>query len=820
MAGPLSLAQAPSPAPTRKAADRGTRVSIIVLDENGVAVPGAHVALGSPPILFCETDHAGRCSFHVARPGTYPMRIEKPGYYRLNVPEVRAGETESIEATLTHQQEIKETVDVVESQPAIDAERTARSEVLTSNEILNVPYPTSRDIRQALSLLPGIVRDQSGFVHVGGASITQTLNILDGFNIGPPATSFADVHVSADAVRAIDAETARYSAEYGKGTSVLGMTTGIGDDKFRFSATNFIPSFQLRKGLNFNQWVPRATISGPIRKGRAWFFLAPDAEYDLTIVKELPDNADRANSWRVSNLAKAQVNITPGNILSTELLVNGFHARHAGLSIFNPVETTLNQRATAWMAAIRDQHYFHSGALVETGIAVDQFSNSSTPLGTDPYAIAPGNIHGSYFEATYGDARRVEGTANIYLAPAHWHGRHEFKFGFNGNSINYSRRFFRDTIFMLRPDSSRVRESFFPGAPRLQISNFEAAGYVQDRWSITNRLLVEAGLRLDWDQIIRESLVSPRLAATYMFGGEGETKLSAGIGVFHQATNLELIARPQSGTREDTFFASDGITPLDPPVLTRFIVNPGSLEEPRFLSWTAALEHKLPRAVYARLDFVQKRNDNGFVFLNMNPALTLGDYVLTNRRHDRYKAITLTLRHSFHEAYPFMIAYTRSSARTNAVFDFNPSTPVIGNQQSGPLSWDTPNRLLSWGWAPFVKRTTLGYALEWRDGYPFSAVDSSQQVAGPAQSFRFPRFFTLAVSLERRFQLLGYYLALRASVENITNRRNPTFVQNNIDAPDFLTFGGTGHRNVTARIRFLGRTKAKDSTATPAPTGP
>ncbi|HYG99420.1 MAG TPA: hypothetical protein VD837_09840 [Terriglobales bacterium] len=807
-------AQVSRPTVPATATAQHARLTVTVLDENGVAVPSAHIFLGTtPPVLHCETNHAGRCTFRLAGTGVYAMRIEKAGFYQLNVPEVHTGQTDFIEVTINHQQEVRETVDVVESQPAIDAERTARTEVLTTNEILNVPYATSRDIRQALPLLPGIVRDQSGNIHVGGASITQTLNLLDGFNIGVPTTSFAELHVSADAVRAIDAETARYSAEHGKGTSVLGLNTGIGDDKLRFSATNFIPSFQLRKGLNLNQWVPRATLSGPIRKGRAWFFLAPDAEYDLTIVKELPDGADRAQSWRASNLAKMQVNITPANILTTELLLNTFHAKNAGLSIFNPVETTLNERATSWMAAIRDQHYFRSGALIEAGAAVTHFSNRSTPLGTTPYVIEPGNIHGSYFETTYGEARRVQGFANVYLAPVQWRGRHDLKFGMDASSINYDRRFSRDSIFMLRADGSRGRESYFPGTPRLAVSNFEGAGYVQDRWSATSRLLVEAGLRLDWDQIIRDALLSPRIAATYMIGGAGETKVSAGLGVFHQSTNLDLIGRSQAGSRLDVFYAADGVTPLAPPTVTRFVVNRSAVEEPRFLNWSIGLEHKLPHAVYARLDFVQKRGNNGFVFLNVDPGLALGEYRLRNLRRDRYNAVTLTLRHTFREAYPVLLAYTRSSARTNAAFDFNPSSPVIGTQQPGALPWDTPNRIVAWGWAPFVKKTTLGYAMEWRDGYPFSAVNSLQQIAGRAQSYRYPDYFTLAVSLERRFHLLGYHLAIRGTIENITNRRNPTSVENNIDAPGFLTFGGTGHRTMNGRIRFLGRSKDKDKAA-------
>ena len=50
-------------------------------------------------------------------------------------------------------------------------------------------------------------------------------------------------------------------------------------------------------------------------RNRAWFFDGLEAEYDNIYIEELPPNADTNHLWRGSNLAEAQVNLTPANIL-------------------------------------------------------------------------------------------------------------------------------------------------------------------------------------------------------------------------------------------------------------------------------------------------------------------------------------------------------------------------------------------------------------------------------------------------------------------------------------------------------------------------
>ncbi len=784
---------------------------VVVTDENGVAVSSVHLVLersNGGGRFKGETDYAGRYTFVDLSPGSYRFRAEKEGFYATILDDVQVGHISRLEVTLTHQREFVEVMDVHYSPPAIDPLKTATEESLSDQEIVNLPYPTTRDIRNILPLMPGVLQDATGQVHINGSATEQIFSQLDGFNIAHPVTGRLTLRVNADAVRRIEVRASRYSAEYGKGSGgTLNLLTGMGDDRYRFSATNFIPSLQNRKGIHLKEWTPRATFSGPLRRGRAWFFEAPDGEYNLNIVNELPAGADRNRVWRLSNLAKAQVNWTASNILTASFLINRFEANHAGLSPFDPSETTVHQSRRAFLLTLKNQTYFSGGWLLDLGWGMSEFRTDDRPMGDAPYIIRPGGTKGNFFKRTVERARRHQWIANLYLPPAAWHGRHEFKVGVDLDAVTFWASVQRRPILVQRQDGTLARRITFVTPPQLGRRNVEISGYAQDRWLMTRRLLMELGVRFDWDEIVRRFLISPRWASSWLLTADGQTKLAVGVGLFYDPSNLALITRPLAGRRLDEFFDERGRPRAVEPSETMFQVNERSLRAPRFLNWSIGLERKLPASLYLRVEFVQKRGRHGWTFINRTGADVHGEhrFALASVRRDRYDALQVTIRRTLRERYKLFASYTRSSARSNAVLDFNLDNPLFSQQMGGRLPWDAPNRFLSWGWLPLIKGFELGYTVEWRDGYPFNVVNEDQQLVEPPGSRRFPDYFSLNVHLERRFHLFGFQWALRAGFNNLTDHANPTVVNNNVDSPDFLTFSGLQGRSFTGRIRFLGR---------------
>ena len=822
----LSTAAAQStPAPT-----------IAVTDETGVAVSSARVTLQSPsqPAARCQTDFTGRCPFPALPAGQYQLRVEKEGFYALVEPSVQLTHGSTIEVSISHQQEVREVVDVHESPPAIDPAQVSAQETISGLDVINIVFPTNHDYRNAINFIPGVVQDQAGQPHVAGAQTYQTVTLLDGFNVTQPANGLLLVRVSTDAFRSIQVEPAREPAEDGKGSGgLLSLNTGIGDDRFRFSATDFIPSLQNKHGWRFDQFLPRLTFSGPIEKGKMWFYNAFDGEYDNIIYTELPVGQDNDHALRFGNLTKLQSNLTSRNILTTSFLVNHLNDQYAFLSPQSPQLSNPKDIESAYVASVKDQHYFAGGQLLETGFAFDQYTEQLTPYGSLPYYVNPNTAGGSFYLGDQTRARRWQALTNLFLPPRQWHGRHDFKVGVDLDRISYDAEFARQPISFLTaaqtvlppgetclnaaPDATFpcTRYSTFTAAPPLHYQyNAEVSTYAEDRWLLTDRLLVEPGIRLDWDEIVRHAVISPRLAGTYVLDNSGNTKLSASIGLVYDATPIFLIARPYAGTRQDTFFAINPnclptCVTTTGPVTTTFAVNPSTLQVPRFLNWSLGLEKKLPAAIYLKAEFLEKRGSRGLVYDALAPTST--NYLLQNTRDDHYTAFQLTLRHNFRENYTLMGAYTRSSARSNQALDFNVDSPILSPQQPGPFPWDTPNRFLSWGYLPFFKlpiihQLEVAYSLEARTGFPFSLLNVQQQLISAPGAERFPYYFSLNLQLEKRFHLFGYYLALRGGFDNITGRCNP-FIVNSVIDPSHPqpTFSACQGRGFTSRIRLLGR---------------
>src|SRR5215470_17965457 len=553
---PLTILRRGAQDPTPGAISTTTQESPLVLrvrDENGAPVTSAKVSLyaeGPRLVATWETDFQGRVAMTGLAPGIYQMRVEKQGFYRSKLDQVEVGKTESFDLTREHEEEIRESVDVTSAPPTIDQTRTVASDEIGAREITNLPYPRKRDFKNMVVYLPRVHQDSTGQLHLNGAASYQTFYALDGFNITHPASGLLELRVSPDALRKIEIQSSRFSAEHGKASGgVLNLTTGMGDDRYRVAATDFAPSAQFVRGINLDSWTPRVAFSGPFRKGRAWFYSAADADVSLDIHSDLPKGADGNQSWRLGELAKGQINLSPTHLVNVGILTNQFHTDNFGLSGITPQGTTPELKQSAYLFTLKDQIFRANGLSFETGFAASQFNADTLPHGDLPYQLTPGAVRGSYFKRSDASSSRLQGLVNITLSPSEWRGRHEVKLGADVDQVVYERLLDRRPIQILRADNTLSSEITFEGSPRAHRSNLEIGAYLQDRWAVSNRLLVEAGMRFDRDSIVRRILPAPRLSTSALLTKDGDTRLAFGVGLFYDASNLDIITRPLEGRR-------------------------------------------------------------------------------------------------------------------------------------------------------------------------------------------------------------------------------------------------------------------------------
>ncbi|HLJ29237.1 MAG TPA: carboxypeptidase regulatory-like domain-containing protein [Candidatus Angelobacter sp.] len=787
-------------------AQQPAKLNVLVIDQNGAILSGTVVTVvrDGHPVAAAETGFSGKAAF-VVPPGAFTLQAEKRGFYtgKSDPVTVTAGQAATVEVRLQQFREFSEEIEVLGQPSPIDVQQTSSSQQVTGDEIIGIPYPTTRDYRNVLPFIPGVIQDTNGQPHIAGGNTQQTQYYLDGFEVSQPAGGLLIMRVSPDSIKQIQVDTSRSSAQFGKGAAgSLSLDTQSGDNRFRFSFVDFIPTVQNVKGLHFNNWTPRGSFSGPVIKDKLWFYFSHEGEDDLNIIRQQPSGADTNPIWRTDDLVKFQFSPNARNTLTAFGLFNTFDSDRAGISAFVPAATSVDSQQANLFTGIKDDFLVTKNSLLDFGFGVQRFHSSDQPLSTAPFVITPVAESGGFFEFDDGWSSRRQGFANLFLPPVKWFGRHEFKLGVQGDEVRDSLFFIRNTASTVDSNGALARQTTFQNVPRFDQGLTESSAYLQDRWNVSSRFVLEAGIRFDHDSFVRDVLPSPRLGGAFMLQRSSETKISAGVGTYYDRTSLDLATRPLQGTRTDFFFNPNG-TLEQPPIPTSFVANRAGLQAPRFLNWSVAVERKLPWQIYGRIEYMNRTGTHGFVYdpIGQSEALTL-----TNNRQDRYRAVSATVRKELKRGYPLFLSYTRSAAHSNEIQDFSVDNLVFGPQISGPLFWDAPNQLVSWGWLPLhFWKLDFAYSLIWRSGFPFLAVDNQQALVPSAGFFRFPNFVTLNPAIERKVTLHHYQFAVRLGINNITNNQDPAAVNNNIQSPQFRTFSGTGHRTLNARIRLLGR---------------
>lgn len=791
-----------------------TRVSLTVRSKNGQAVQDAEVTVkeaGKAPYQVW-TDYSGRCNYSVTTNQPYQLRIAKTGYYSLEKTIASPGQR-SVVATLARMALLEQQVEVSGTSEGLETQQMSNKTTLGTAAIVNIPYSDNRDIRKLLPYIPGVVSNGNGQIHVAGSDTGETLDTLDGFDMRSPVSGELALHISTDAVRSMSVESTRYPVQFGRTTGgVIAMETGSGGNKFRFNATNFTPSFHSVGGhLRFDKVEPRLTFSGPLVRNRAWFFDAVEGLYSDIYIPELPKGARSNHPAEGSNFLKLSVDATPTNNVTAALLFNDYHSPYDGISALTPQQSTTKRDTIAWMPYVRDQQRLPDGGMLETGFSYFRMRDGYEPHGNLPYELTPEHSHGSYFENLTGVSQRQEANASLFMPRLHWDGSHDVRMGIDLDHITFNQRQTRAPVRYLRENGTLLRESTFPATAPFTRHNTDVGAYVEDNWRPKGMhgLMVVPGMRFDWDEIVRRPLFSPRIAVVYAPGANPKTKIAAGIGVYYDRTELNYLNEALAGIRNDTYYGPNGVTPVGPSEQTTFTYNQGSLKEARSVNWSVSVARQLPGRIFAKVDFLDKHTNHIFTYVNQNgPQALYGHYLLTNGRKDHDYDAEIQVRKTWGHGYTLFASYTHSYAHTNAAIQYSPTVSFLGPQQSGPLPWDTPNRVISWGWVPFDvpffrKNWDIVYSLQWQNGFPITSINANHEVVGKVGSHRFPNYFSFNPGLEWRFHLGGFYFGLRGIMMNATDSQNPAVVNNNVDSPQYLQFTQPYGRALTARIRLI-----------------
>jgi hypothetical protein len=793
-----------------------------VLDENGVPVPAAQIKLedAAAHVYRTASDGVGRFTLKNLPVGDYKLEVRKEGFFVISgrALTLQPGPNE-LTLTINHSQEVHEQVQVTARANQIDPQDTAQRDTLTTRDIRDIPVPSPHVLAESLVALPEITQDNQGNLHIAGARSGETQYLLDGFEIGDPVNGQLTSRFNIDATRTAEVQSSGFGAGYAHaGANILSLDTPDGDDRWRFGTTNPAPGINIQEGVHLGNWYPRFTFSGPIKRGRFWFSNSISIQHTFAVVKGQPSGANTWEEWAGDNLLRLQYNITPKHILHAGFLYNIARGTNLGLDALDPVSTTVTGDGRRYFASLKDQVWL-ADTLFDFGVAADESILDYIPQGTQTYVLLVNGSSGNYFQRLNQRGRRLQAVAGMPAATRHRHGTHQLAAGLNAASLNYFLSADRGEIQALNAfaidettcssalqPGCLVRQTTFSGPTTPYVSNTQLGAYVQDTWSISKYFVLQAGLRTDWDRFTQSAMAEPRIHANILPFGDDTSKVSLGWGIYNVPLNLSQIAQAFDQQQLDTFYNSTGTVVAPGTVVSQFVVPTTGLQQPRFTMYSAGLQQKLFHNTLFGLQLLARNGSHGFAYVDQQPTQPGGIFLLEDTRKDRYRSATVSARHVFSEDMEVYGAYTRSVAHSNEVLN-----PALGSifyvaQQPGPVLWDAPNRLVTWGWAPtHIWGIQLSYFFEYRTGYPYSVINLEQQLVGPPNSSRFPAYASLNIGLEKKFAFRGYIWGVRIEAVNILNRQNPNTVVNNIDAPNFGTFAGGQGLAFTLRVRFIGR---------------
>jgi hypothetical protein len=436
--------------------------------------------------------------------------------------------------------------------------------------------------------------------------------------------------------------------------------------------------------------------------------------------------------------------------------------------------------------------------------------------------ITPTGNTGNYFEQQDRNASRLSWAAVYTFASWSLLGKHTFKAGGYAGESTDNGQVFEHPIDLMNAASELIERITFSGGSRFDNSDTEYAGFVQDHWTVSPRLSLDLGVRME-SQAVSESLrVAPRGGLAWTPFAKAGTVIRAGVGVFYDRVPLSVYSYSSYPNQTVTMYDSTGQISAGPffyenglgtvSSKSRFVFTesqPGNFT-PRATTGSIRIEQPVTERLRLRIGYMQTES-TGLVILNSSapdPATNIGDRLLSGDGQSRYAQFEATARMRLNNDRQLFFSYVRSHARgdLNDFADYLGSfpNPIVHMNQVATLPGDLPNRFLLWGAIKLPAGFRVAPLFEYRTGFPYSAYDELQHYVGVPNSYRFPNFLSLDARFSKDIKVNPKY-TVRFSISsyNLTNHFNPEAVHWNVDDPAYGLFFGQRGRRSTADFDVL-----------------
>ncbi|MCM3870161.1 MAG: TonB-dependent receptor, partial [Pyrinomonadaceae bacterium] len=560
------------------------------------------------------------------------------------------------------------------------------------------------------------------------------------------------------------------------------------------------------KWTGIETFTPRLAFSGPLKRNKLWFMQSFEYRFVRTPIESLPPDKRDTGLESFDSVTQMDWDINASNHLTSTFSLFPEKLRFVGLNTFNPEEVTPNYKQRGFFWGLNERWTLSDKALLESYFSVKKFDADVFPSsGEEAMNFAPDVNSGNFFNRQDRRSTRMDALEIYNVTPPDFAGAHFMKIGVGLTHTTFDGRNRSNTVRILRSDGSISQQIDSVGDGELSRNTTEFASFFEDKWTISDRLTLEYGVRLDRDTIAHQSNLSPRLAFAFSPIRDGRTVLRGGVGLFYDQISLNIATFPQLQDRLITNFGLDGRQSLGGAQRQHLALENGRFLTPRSVNWNIEFDREWVKNLLVRVGYQQRLATREYV-LDPIESATLGNtLLLTNGGKSRYRQFEATMRYRFRGSDELNASYVRSKAMGD-LNDFNSyyanfENPIVRRNERSLLPFDTPNRFVFWGNFGVKYGVTVAPVLEIRNGFPLSVTDEDRNFVGPRnRAGRYPTFASLDLQVLKRVSAPGrfrehYRFRVGVKVFNLTNHFNPRDFQGNLASAEFGEFyNGVGRK--------------------------